>query len=142
ERELQNVAAVIAEQFERMFEALTLTQLGVVRDMQALNIRSQDEFEQRLSSNEIHQELRRKIANLMPVRELIVASASGKVVNSSRVFPPVQASVAEEDYFKDLSSSSSYSVPIGAPVKDPATNRWRFHVAQRITGPSGEFMGA
>src|SRR3954451_9299818 len=69
ERELQNVASVIAEQFERMFEALTLTQLGVVRDIQMLDIRTAEEFERRLAKDDIHQELRKKIANLLPVRE-------------------------------------------------------------------------
>jgi diguanylate cyclase (GGDEF)-like protein len=142
ERELQNVASVIAEQFERMFEALTLTQLGVVRDIQMLDIRTAEEFERRLAKDDIHQELRKKIANLLPVRELMVASASGKVVNSSRSFPPMQGSIAGEDYFKELTSPSSFAVPIGAPVQDPATNRWRFHVAQRVMGSSGEFIGA
>src|SRR5437879_11864920 len=49
ERELQNVAAVLAEHVERAFEALTLTQLGFAQEVQALNVVSEQDFGRRVS---------------------------------------------------------------------------------------------
>src|SRR6266540_1906388 len=94
-RELQNVAAVFAEHFERTFEALKLTQLGFVQHVQSLDITSIDAFEIRMAGRDVHATLKDRIANLLPVHALLLASARGKVVNFSHDWSTPPDSVAD-----------------------------------------------
>ena len=141
ERELQNVASVLAEHFERTFEALALTQLGFVQDVRSLDIKSVDEFEVRMAGQDIHRSLKQRAVNLLPVHEFLLASARGKMLNSSRDWPVTAESIDETDYFKALQSSTGMPSYIGAPMQNPVTGEWRFHVAYKVTGGDGEFLG-
>ena len=141
ERELQNVASVFREHFERTFEGLRLTQLAVGQQVQALGIDSVDEFERRMAGPEVQYVLKDRIANLLPVHALLLVSARGRVVNYSRDWPDEVRSVASEEYFTALASSAGPATHVSAPAINPADGEWSFYVAQRLIARNGEFLG-
>jgi len=141
ERQLQNLAAVLAEHFERTFEALRLTQLGFVQEVHALKIASAKDFAHHMSGHDAHLILKRMIVNLRSVHALIVADATGKVLNHSRDWPAQVENISDQDYFKALLGTPSASSYTGAPVQSRTTGNWVFHVAHRVASPQGEFLG-
>jgi len=140
-RQLQNVAAVLAEHFERTFEALTLTQLGFVQHVQSLKIESSEDFENQVSGFDVHLMLKERIVNLRPVHALMLVNSRGQVINFSRDWPIPYDDVADQDYFKAFQSSFGLSSSIGAPMRSRATGAWVFHVAHKVIGPDGQFLG-
>jgi diguanylate cyclase (GGDEF)-like protein len=141
ERELQNVAAVFRQNFEHTFQEIELTQIGVSQHLQALKIASVDEFESRMSGPDTQLTLKDRIANLLPVHALLLASARGKVINYSRDWPSTVESVADQEYFKALASATGPSTYIGVPAPNLADGEWCFYVARTIVGRNGEFLG-
>jgi diguanylate cyclase (GGDEF)-like protein len=140
-RQLQNIASVLTEHIERTFEAVTLTQLGFAQQMQALNIASSEDFEKRMSGYDIHLMLKDRILNLRPIHGLVLANAQGKVINASRDRTIPSDSIADQEYFKALQADSALTSYISVPVQSRATGNWAFHIAHRVVGPNGEFIG-
>jgi hypothetical protein len=141
ERELGNLATVLAEHVERTFETLTLTQLGFAQQVQALNILSLDDFEQRLSGPDIHLLLKDRINNLRSVRALMVASSRGRIINDSREWPGRGGDISEQDYFKALRFNAGPSTAISAPMQSSSGEGWIFHVAYNIVDPEQKVIG-
>jgi diguanylate cyclase (GGDEF)-like protein len=141
ERQLQNMASVLADHFERTFESLTLTQLRLVQHVQALKLGSVDDFEKRMTGYEVHQMLKDSIISLRPVHALLLASSRGKVVNFSRDWPVASDSIADQDYFKTFQSSPGLPYYISTPLQSRATGTWVFHIPYRIVGSDGQFLG-
>jgi diguanylate cyclase (GGDEF)-like protein len=141
ERELQNVAAVLAEQFERSFQSVMLTQLGFVQDVHARDFRSPEEFEFSVAGSATHRLLRERLVNLPPVHAMLLTSVSGKILNSSRDWPPPSGSIADTDYFAALHATIGFASMIGAPVRNPTTGRWEFHIVRKVTNTDHVFLG-
>ena len=141
ERQLQNVAAVLAEHVERTFEALALTQVRFAQEVQAHKFASGEDFDERMSTYDVHAMLNDRIANLRPVHALILINSSGKVINVSRDWPAPGEDVADKEYFKSFHDNPALMTSISAPVQDPDTGRWVFHFTHRLVGAYGEFLG-
>jgi diguanylate cyclase (GGDEF)-like protein len=141
ERQLQNVVSVLAEHVERALEALALTQFRFVQEVQALKISSGGEFDQRMSSYDVHVMLNERIANLRPVHALMLANARGHLINGSRDWPNPGEDVANDEYFKAFLSDPALTSYISAPVESRESGNWIFHVAHRLVGANGEFAG-
>ena len=91
---------------------------------------------------EIHAELKKRLFNLLPVHEFLLASASGKVLVTSRdVSVEPDSSIADTDYFQALKTMNGLSSYIGAPTANPSTGQWRFHVAYKVIDRDGRFLG-
>ncbi len=141
ERQLQTTAAVLAGHLEHTFEALTLTQRRFVHDVQALDIESVEAFERRMADANTHVMLKESIANLRPIHELILASARGVIVNSSRDWPASDDSISDRSYFASFHSSPDMPNHISMPLMDFATGRWVFHASHRVVSSNGAFLG-
>jgi diguanylate cyclase (GGDEF)-like protein/PAS domain S-box-containing protein len=141
ERELGNLATVLAEHVERTFETLTLTQLGFAQQVQALDILSLDDFEQRLSGPDIHLLLKDRINNLRSVRALMLASSRGKIINDTREWPSRGGDISEQDYFKVLRFNAGPSTAISAPMQSSSGEGWIFHIAYNIVDPEQKVIG-
>jgi diguanylate cyclase (GGDEF)-like protein len=140
-RQLQNIASVLTEHIERTFEAVTLTQVGFIQQVQALNIASNEDFARRMSGYDIHLMLKDRIVNLPPIYALMLANAQGKVINVSRTWPTPSDDIADQEYFKALQSDPTLTSYISAPGQSRISGNWVFHIAHRIAGPDGELIG-
>jgi diguanylate cyclase (GGDEF)-like protein len=141
EQQLQNIASMLSEHIERTFEAVTLTQLAIVQQLRTLKVASSEDFKARMSGHDIHLMLNDRIVNLPAIRWLLLATSQGEVVNVSRDWPDRRDNVTDQEYFKALRSDSDSTSYISAPVQSSITGNWTFHIAHRVTGPNGEFIG-
>jgi PAS domain S-box-containing protein len=141
ERELQNIALVLAEQSDRAFQALGLLQTSLIDRMQTLGIVTTEDYERQMSGHDVHLMLKDKISGLPHVDAVTMISAEGKLINSSRYWPIPNVNVADRDYFKALKSDDSLTSFLSEPVRNRGTGTWTIYLARKFAGPNGEFLG-
>jgi diguanylate cyclase (GGDEF)-like protein/PAS domain S-box-containing protein len=141
QRNLQNLASVLAENVGRAFQALDLVETSLMQQLQSRRIASSGDFERATSGNEVHLMLEEQISGLVHVSSLSLIDARGRLVNTSRAWPPPAADVSGLDYFKIIESSREVTHVVGEPVRDRATETWTINIANKITGPDGQFLG-
>jgi diguanylate cyclase (GGDEF)-like protein len=140
ERELENTVQLITRHFDQQLEDFTI----VLKDI-AAHVRSSgtssETLRGQLATLEWHEELRTKVNAYSDVAGISVFDADGKLINSSEVWPVPDVNVSDRNYFKALKSGNA-STPIQIEiVKGRISHRWANIVAQRLTGPNGEFAG-
>jgi PAS domain S-box-containing protein len=141
ERELTNVALVLAEQTSRTFQALDTVQSGIIERMQTLGIASAEDYERRMSSREVHFMLEDKAASLPQVSALTMIDAQGKLINSSKSWPAPVLDVSDRDYFTALKYDANSTLFLSEPVSNRVTGVWNIYLARKFVGRNGEFLG-
>jgi PAS domain S-box-containing protein len=141
ERELENIALVLAEQIDRTFQALDLVQTSLIERMKTLGITSTGDYERQMSSQDIHLTLKDKIASLPQVDAVILINSNGKVTNFSRYWPIPTISVADREHFKVFQSDAQLTSYVSKPERNRATGTWTMYLARKLTAPNGELLG-
>ena len=142
ERELQNIAFVLAEQGDRSFQAVDLIQNGLIERIQTLRIDSDEELARQMSGQEVHLTLNEKVSGLPDVDAVTLIDSHGKLVNSSRYWPIPDINVADRDYFKALKSNPQLQSFVSEPVPNRGTGTWTIYLARKITdNRTGKFVG-
>jgi diguanylate cyclase (GGDEF)-like protein len=142
ERQLQNVALVLAEQSDRSFQAIELIQHSIIDRIRSLGIETDGELERHMSTFEVHSIFKDKIVGLTHVDSIALFDSRGKLVNFSRYWPLPPIDVADRDYFKALASTSRVDSVISEPLLNRANGTWTIFLARRIVDErTGKFMG-
>jgi hypothetical protein len=140
ERELANVARILAEQTDRTFEGLALIHTSLIDRMKALRIDSSEDFESRMSGRDVHLMLQDKISGLPHVSALALIAADDRPINSSRSWPPEQLNVGSGDVRSLASDPGSTSI-VGEPVLDGPAGTWTASLIRKLTAADGRFLG-
>ena len=140
-RELENTTQVLADQTDRAFEAVLLMQAGLVERMKDLNVASAADYERAMSGYSNHLMLKDKVGNWPHVGSLTLINADGKLFNFSRFWPLPDIDVTDRDFFQALKSDPQLTFFMSKPVRNRATGSWTIHLARKISGPEGEFLG-
>lgn len=141
ERELGNIALVLAEQMDRSFQALDLVQRSVQDKIYALGISSPDDFRARMSSAEMLDLLREKAGGLVYLDSAALIDADGFVLNSSRGAPASPINLRDRDYFLPLKYNYGLASWIGEPVHARASGNWVIPFGRRLSTSDGQFLG-
>ena len=147
ERELRNIAYVLAEEIDRAFQTVELLETTVIQRLEPLGISSPGEYERSMSGHDIHLQLRQEIAGLAHVGALALVSADGKLINYSRDWPIPVIDVSDRDYFRRLKAEPHLRFFISVPARNralgpgPLGQVWMIFLARKMVGPAGEFLG-
>ena len=141
ERELKNLAFVLAEETDRGLQTAELAELGVVEYMQQRGIDSPDKLVAFATSSTFHDLLRSRIAGLPMVDAMAVIDASGRILNSSRSWPVRLPDVADRDFFQAFSRDTSLGSFISQPTLNRANGTWSVMFARGFTAPDGRLLG-
>jgi len=141
ERNLSSNAFIIAKQIEQYFTTVETVQAAIIADTAALATIDTDNREHLLSRHDVYLKLRDKAAGMPYVGSLTIFSAQGRVINFSRQWPTPDIDITDRDFFKALQANPSLTSFIGEPVRNRATGTWVMHLARKISGPNGEFLG-
>ena len=141
QRQLQNLAAILAEQTDHAFQAIDLVETSLIDQMQALGVASDDEYRRKMAGDDVRRTLKDKIASLPYVHSVMLVDARGRLINSSQSGPIPDLDVSDRQYFKTLRSDSPSAPVMSAPARDPATGGWTVYLARNFSGPNGEFLG-
>jgi diguanylate cyclase (GGDEF)-like protein len=140
-QELQRLALVLADQAERAFEAVELVQDSLVERLQTDGVKSPEQFRQRMTGLAAHEDMRSRIHGLPQLDALIAVDADGSLLNFSHYWPAPPVTLADRDYFNALKTNKALTTYFGEPVFNRGTGTLTQHLARKITGPDGQFLG-
>jgi PAS domain S-box-containing protein len=140
-REFANLALMLAGEVDRAFKALEVLQRSVVEDIHELEIRSDEEYNRKLSGYDIHQVLKHKISGFPHIQTLTIINATGKIINSTRNWPMADVSAAGRDYFQALSKDGAPPSFLSPPRRSRASGLWTIYMAHRVMTPDNRFLG-
>ena len=141
EREIQNIALVLAKQMERDFDAVVSVQANLIERIRALGIASGEDFEQKMSDYNTHLLLKNEVVGISYLGAFILVNSQGKAFNFSRSWPIPDINAADRDYFTALQSDEKLNSFVTKPFRNRATGTWIVQIARKVSGPNGEFLG-
>jgi diguanylate cyclase (GGDEF)-like protein len=141
ERELSNLALVLTSYTENSLRSVGLLQEGLAGMVGALGIRSIEEFNERLGSVEIHQELLDRVVALPQVEALFLTNAQGQTIASTRAWPQSIFSIAERPHFRAFRDDPELETYLAPPARNVQTGTWNLYMMRRLRGPDGSFLG-
>jgi diguanylate cyclase (GGDEF)-like protein/PAS domain S-box-containing protein len=141
EQALSNSALIVAKQIEQTFTAVQAVQESFRNELAHLPAVTSEIITNEYRRYDVHIKLRDKAGGMPYLGSLAVFNADGQLINFSRQWPIPDINIADEDYFKALKNGSAATSELGGPVRDYATGTWVIHLAQKITGSHGQFLG-
>jgi diguanylate cyclase (GGDEF)-like protein len=141
-RELENTVLLLSRHFDQQLEDFGAVQNDLIAYMQSNKIDSVEQYRRRMSGPDIHQMLKAKLSALSYVGGINIFDAEGTLINSSAVWPVPRVSVADRPYFQTFKTDRQSPSMLIEPVHSRITGAWTTVIARKITGPSGEFLGA
>ncbi|HVX91912.1 MAG TPA: EAL domain-containing protein [Xanthobacteraceae bacterium] len=141
ERELRNVALVLAEQSDRTLQALALVESSIVERARAYSIASPAEFERAMSGETVHAMLKDKINGLPYVRSMSLFNAEGRLINFSREWPIPELNIDGRPFFQALKADKGLAPIISEPIFNPQFDRWGIYFGRKILAPNGRLLG-
>jgi len=142
ERELENTVLLLARHFDQQLEDFEVIQKDLIAYMRSSGIASREDYKRRMSGQDIHLMLKAKLGALSYVGGVNIFDADGVLINASASWPVPDVRVADRSYFKVFKSDPRSPDMLIEPVYSRITGLWTTVIARRMTGPTGEFLGA
>ena len=142
ERELENTVLLLARHFDQQLEDFEVIQKDLIAYMRSSGIASREDYKRRMSGQDIHLMLKAKLGALSYVGGVNIFDADGVLINASASWPVPEVRVADRSYFKVFKSDPRSPDMLIEPVYSRITGLWTTVIARRMTGPTGEFLGA
>ena len=141
ERDLSNIALILAQQSADAFRAVDVVEQSVVEHIRSMGISSRRDFDARLSDPDTHLMLKDQIGALAHVDVVSLVSAQGKLVNYTRRWPAPAIDVTDREYFKVLTAAGAPSSFLSAPVRSHGSGTWTIYAVRRVNDAHGELVG-
>ena len=137
-RELENAVQLLARHFDQELDDFKVIQNVLAAKVQ--DIRSPDDFRQRMSTHEMHLSLKARLEGATDATGVNIYDADGMLANSSEMFPAPPISVADRAYFRALKASPSETLGV-EQLRSRVTGKMAILIARKLTGANGEFLG-
>jgi diguanylate cyclase (GGDEF)-like protein len=140
ERELENTVLLLARHFDDQLGDFTVIQKDVVTQIEHAGLTASDVSEQ-LATLEWHETLRAKVGAYSDVAGVNVFDSEGVLINSSETWPVPDVKIADRAYFLAFKSGAATTPVLIEQVQSRFSGSWATVIAQKVTGPKGEFLG-
>jgi len=141
ERQLQNLAFVLASQATTTFEIIDRVQASLAEQITAAGIHSPEEFEQKFANLETYRMLKDKHIGLPHVGAFSLVNAQGEIFNYSRSWPVRKIDVSDRAFFQVLKADATRTSYISEPIRKRDTGAWIIPLARTIRTIDGKFAG-
>ncbi|HEY4254138.1 MAG TPA: EAL domain-containing protein [Roseomonas sp.] len=141
ERELSNLSLLLASFTDNSFRSVGLVQDNLVGMIDALGIRSTEEFDERLATRHIHQELLARVAALPQIEAVFLTNAQGVTIASTRAWPQPAFSIADRAHFQALHDDPALESYLAPPARNLQTGSWNIYLTRRLRSADGQFLG-
>ncbi len=142
ERDLNNIALVMAEESHRAFQAAELVQLRLMQHIREVGIVSPEEFDRHGASADMHRDLQELVIGLPGIDSLSMEDLHGRVINSSsREWPVAPVDLSDREFFRHLSDDLSLGDWVGGPVQSHYDGEWIITITRKISGADGRLLG-
>ncbi len=141
ERELSNLALVLASDMQNSFHAVALLQDGLVAMIDAMQITSMEDFNARLAEQSVYRDMLGRIAAAPQVEAVFLTNAAGLTVTSTRTWPTRAFSIADRPHFSVLRDDPEVDNYLAPPARNVQTGTWNIYLTRRLSTPEGRFLG-
>ncbi|WP_439385413.1 ATP-binding protein [Ideonella sp. YS5] len=134
-------AMALAEHAKQVMSAADFVADGVARMIEARHLKSDDDLAAYFG-NELHQQLlAARQASFDAIDAVSVFDRHGRLLSSSRAYPPPEINVADTEAFA-LARGQTWPGPhIAGPIRSRITGEWTFYMVRRLTDDAGGFEG-
>jgi diguanylate cyclase (GGDEF)-like protein len=139
--ELRSLSLTLADQAERAFEAVDLVQTTFMEMVRADGIRTPEEFRDRMSSLEVHNELDAHGSALPQLDIIGLVDPDGKFINISHSWPAPKVNISDRPYFQALKAETGQTTIISDPIVNRVTHTLAVVLAHNVISPDGRFLG-
>jgi signal transduction histidine kinase len=139
--ETHTLGAVLAEQTLRYVQIVDLGLQEIQARISAQGIATPEQFRRLLADRDTHQFLLERLHNLPQANAFLLDDADGRLVNSSRGFPPPGTTVWGRDFYEHFLHDDDMEVFVSEAVTNRVTGTWTVFVTRRIDGPDHRFLG-
>ncbi|EIM26364.1 putative bifunctional diguanylate cyclase/phosphodiesterase [Microvirga lotononidis] len=141
ENTLRNLSLVLAEQTERAFQSIDLSQQTALQALDGLEEAWSHDLKTAARTYSFYQVLVNQVEQLPHVEALTLVDDKGRLLNSSRSWPIPEMDVSDRPYFKAFRDNPDLQLMIGEPAVSRVSGTLTVLVVRRMTGPSREFTG-
>jgi diguanylate cyclase (GGDEF)-like protein/PAS domain S-box-containing protein len=139
-RELENTVQLLARHFDGQLEDFASIQKSVAAEIQN-HVHTSKELKQLLSTEEFHRYLKTKVSEASDFAGVNIFDADGTYINSSEKWPVPPLNLSDRHYFQQLKSGATKRQVLVELVQSRVSTGRTVVVAQKISGPAGEFLG-
>jgi PAS domain-containing protein len=140
-RNVSNIATILAEQTSRSVQSMDVVLSDMVDKLQAMGATSPDGFRRVAQTKEVHNVLIDRLQHLSQATVLSLADNTGKVLNTTRGWPPPQVNLANREHFLHAKGGHDRNLYIAGPVESLVSETPTIYWSRRIESPDGEFLG-
>ncbi|MGC2204206.1 MAG: response regulator [Stellaceae bacterium] len=140
-QQVQDLGVAFVEQTSRTLQAVDLVLDETTRQIQVLRFDTPEQFDRGLASEEWHRYLLDRLKGLPQADALALVGANGKLINTSRRWPPPPTDWSNRDfveYFRLHNEATSF---LSSPTRSRSAGAWTIFIARRVSGPGAEFLG-
>lgn len=141
QQNLMSLSLVLADQADRALQGIELVQQGVIDDIQAAKISSEEEYVAFVTTRSMHDTLAARIAALPQANAITMIGRDGKLLNFSRSWPIPDINVSDRDHFKAIKENPALDRFISQPLANRSDGTWTLYMARRVSAPDGQFLG-
>jgi diguanylate cyclase (GGDEF)-like protein/PAS domain S-box-containing protein len=137
---LESGVLLLVRHFDQQLGDFSIPQKVIIAELESHGIASPDMFRGEMGTLAVHEQLRAKLDGWADVAGSNVFDSKGNLINSSRVWPVPEISIADRAYFVKLASEPNLELAVEVvPSRLSASQAIVF--ARRISGPHQEFLG-
>jgi diguanylate cyclase (GGDEF)-like protein len=140
ERELENTVLLLARHFDQQLEDFAVILKDIAGQIHS-DAFTPEIFRGQFASLQWHEVLRTKMGAYSDIAGINVFDADGTLINSSDLWPVPDIKIADRSYFRTFKSGTEASPILVELARARIAGGWATIVAQKLTGPKGEFIG-
>ena len=138
---LESAVLLLVRHFDQQFGDFSIPQKLIIAELESSGISSPDIFKGEMATLAVHEKLRAKVEGWSDVAGSNVFDSKGVLINSSRVWPVPEISIADRAYFGRLAAEPTLEMAVEIVPSRFSHSTRAIVFARRISGPNREFLG-
>jgi signal transduction histidine kinase/DNA-binding response OmpR family regulator len=135
------IGLVLAEQTTRALQVVDLVVQTIREQVTDEGIDTPDRFRAFMSNEAMYRQLLVRREHMPQLEALVVLDITGRVINSSKTWPPSGAVESDADVFIHFQSITDNGAYISIPQKSAVDHDWTVYLARRVAGRDGQPIG-
>ncbi len=138
---LRNISLILAEETARSFETVDVMLAEIQQNIADMKIATPEAFRARFAGRDTHVYLQVEASNLPQVEALGINDAAGKLLNSSRIWPPLLLDNSHSDHIVQSRDPANSGLIIGSPLRSVSAGVWTLYIARALRSSNGVYLG-
>lgn len=141
DRDIQNLAVLLAKQTDRSFQGIDAIHRSVVDHLSQFGLDDAEALSSQGHQRFVHDMLVRDASPLSFITWASLVDTNGRLVSSSYTYPVPDLDFSQRDYFKALSAKDAPETYVSEPVPNHRTGEPTIYIARRLSNMTGQFTG-